>query len=114
MHDEQQKSTILINPRTNNEEYTKYSFPSKNLEYLLSGRPTVAYMLDGMPEEYKNYFIIPEDDSADSLAKTISNILIMSDEEQEIIGKKARDFVLNNKNYIIQSKKIIDLIEKSE
>lgn len=112
LHDEQQKSTILINPRQNNEEYTKYSFPSKNLEYLLSGRPVVAYMLDGAPDEYKDYLVIPEDNSVESLAKVLNRILGMSDEEQSKIGQRARDFVLNNKNYIVQTRKIVELIEK--
>ena len=51
---------VLVNPRPNNEEYTKYSFPSKNIEYLMTGKPVVAYMLDGMPGYYKDFlFEIP-------------------------------------------------------
>ena len=46
---------VLVNPRPNNEEYTKYSFPSKNIEYLMTGKPVVAYMLDGMPAYYKDF-----------------------------------------------------------
>lgn len=46
---------VLVNPRPNNEEYTKYSFPSKNIEYLMTGKPVVAYMLDGMPEKYRDF-----------------------------------------------------------
>lgn len=46
---------VLVNPRPNNEEYTKYSFPSKNIEYLMTGKPVVAYMLDGMPQHYKEF-----------------------------------------------------------
>lgn len=48
-------ASILINPRPNSEEYTKYSFPSKLLTYLMTGKPTVAYMLDGMPACYSQY-----------------------------------------------------------
>jgi len=47
------KADVLVNPRPNNEEYTKYSFPSKNIEYLASGNPVVTYMLDGMTEWYR-------------------------------------------------------------
>ena len=51
---------VLVNPRPNDEEYTKYSFPSKNIEYLMTGKPVVAYMLDGMPSCYADYiYIIP-------------------------------------------------------
>ena len=53
---------VLINPRSNSEEYTKYSFPSKNIEYLMTGKTVVAYMLDGMPKCYENYvYIIPDE-----------------------------------------------------
>ena len=46
---------VLVNPRMNDNEYTKYSFPSKNLEYLMSGRPVVACMLDGIPPVYRDF-----------------------------------------------------------
>lgn len=112
LHDEQQKSTMLINPRQNNEEYTKYSFPSKNLEYMLSGRPAICYMLDGMGEEYKDYLIIPEDNSVEALANAIKSVLDKTDEEQKEIGMNARNYVLENKNAVVQTKKIIDMLNK--
>ena len=55
------KADVLVNPRENNEEYTKYSFPSKNIEYLASGNPVVAYMLDGMPECYRNFIYVADE-----------------------------------------------------
>ena len=112
LHEEQQKATLLVNPRQNNEEFTKYSFPSKNLEYMLSGRPTICYMLDGVPDEYSNYLIVPENDSVEALAETIKSVFDKTYEEQSQIGIKARNFVLENKNYLVQTRKIIDLLNK--
>jgi len=63
-----QSANVLVNPRPNNEEYTKYSFPSKTIEYLLSGKPVVAYMLDGMPDIYRNFIYNIEDYSSFSQA----------------------------------------------
>lgn len=54
-HEWQKKADVLINPRPNDDEFVKYSFPSKNIEYLLTGKPVVAYLLDGMPREYENF-----------------------------------------------------------
>lgn len=54
----QRKAVVLVNPRTNAGEYTKYSFPSKNIEYLLTGKPVVAYMLDGMPGCYRDFLVV--------------------------------------------------------
>ncbi len=48
---------LLVNPRRAEGEYTRYSFPSKNIEYLLSGNPVLAYLLDGMKNCYKDYII---------------------------------------------------------
>lgn len=65
------RADVLVNPRPNNEEYTKYSFPSKNIEYLSSGRPVVAFMLDGMQEMYKNFIIEINDFDEKNIVDTI-------------------------------------------
>jgi len=76
----QKKADILVNPRPNNEEYTKYSFPSKNIEYLLTGNPVVGYMLDGMPECYRKfmYIVEPEEGGAKAIADAIQKSLSLS------------------------------------
>lgn len=66
------KADVLVNPRANDEEYTQYSFPSKNIEYLLSGNPVVAYMLGGMPEDYRRFMHIVSDDRVESLRNAIA------------------------------------------
>lgn len=66
-----QESDVLVNPRQNDDEYTKYSFPSKNIEYLMTGNAVVAYMLDGMPEAYREFLNIPCDNSVESLAESL-------------------------------------------
>ena len=53
--EEELKATLLVNPRPTGEEYTKYSFPSKNMEYMASGTPVLTTCLPGMPAEYNEY-----------------------------------------------------------
>jgi glycosyltransferase involved in cell wall biosynthesis len=108
----QQNASLLINPRNNKEEFTKYSFPSKTMEYLASGTPTLIYKLDGIPEEYYEYcyYINGEDDSIDTLANTISEILTKSKDENKILGDRAKQFILKNKNGNAQALKIIEYI----
>lgn len=67
-----QNADVLVNPRQNNEEYTKYSFPSKTIEYLLSGKPVVAYMLDGMPECYREILCVPNNEISETIIETLS------------------------------------------
>lgn len=106
----QSKATVLVNPRQNNEDFTKYSFPSKNMEYLSSGVPVVAYKLDGIPDEYDDYIFYVKDNSVQALTDKLLEVCELSGEERAEIGRKASDFVLSQKNPIAQTKKIINLI----
>ncbi|MFQ9737208.1 MAG: glycosyltransferase [Christensenellaceae bacterium] len=107
----QKVATVLVNPRQNNEEFTKYSFPSKNLEYLSSGIPLVAYKLDGILDEYDDYINYVEDNSIVSLRNKLIEVCEWTYEKRELFGYKAQKFVLEQKNQLIQTKKIIELIE---
>lgn len=106
----QKKALLLVNPRTNEEEFTKYSFPSKNIEYLTSGRPVICYKLDGIPDDYNNIFNYIIEDS-DSLFTTCLDYFIgMDEKELNSIGVKGKNFVLEHKNYLSQTNKILDLV----
>lgn len=106
----QSSATVLVNPRQNNEEFTKYSFPSKNLEYLSSGTPVIAYMLDGMPLEYGKYIISPENNSIEALRNAIDSVCSLSQSELKKIGDKGKKFVIKEKNSIKQTEKIVNMI----
>lgn len=110
----QKNATVLINPRKNNEEYTKYSFPSKILEYLSSGTPVIAYKLDGVPEEYDDYIYYINGEGIEDIANKIIEICGKSEEERNEFGRKANKFVMENKNNVVQTKKILQMIQLSK
>lgn len=62
---------VLVNPRGNTDEFTKYSFPSKTMEYLLSGSKVVMYPLPGIPREYFEFIKFVEGDSTENLKDTL-------------------------------------------
>ncbi|MEN6316040.1 MAG: glycosyltransferase [Clostridiaceae bacterium] len=107
---EQLKAALLINPRPTNEEYTRYSFPSKNMEYMASGTPTLTTKLPGMPEEYNEYVYLIEEETAKGLSLALRSILSKPEEELHEKGMRAKEFVLHEKNNLIQSKKVLDMI----
>lgn len=105
------EATLLVNPRPTGEEYVKYSFPSKTMEYMASGTPVLTTVLPGMPKEYHSYVYLLEDESADGIAAKLAAVLDQSDEALFRKGREARDFVLNEKNNVIQAKKILDMLK---
>jgi len=109
----QKSATILVNPRPNNEEYTKYSFPSKILEYMSSGTPVLSFRLAGIPDEYNSYYYTLEgDDTEIAILNGLRNTLAISEVELANYGKRAKEFVLREKSAIFQTRKIVDMINE--
>lgn len=107
----QSKATVLVNPRQNTDEFTKYSFPSKTMEYLLSGVPVVAYKLEGIPDEYDSYMAYVQDNSPKSLAETLCTVCEDVDGRYEQMAKEAAEFVKREKNPAKQTDAIIKFIK---
>lgn len=107
----QHKATILINPRTSEGEFTKYSFPSKTMEYLLAGKSVIINRLPGIPEEYYNFVFTPKDESVDSLAKCIEDVIRLSPEIRHKKASEGKQFVESQKNALVQTSRILELIK---
>lgn len=108
--EEEIRATLLINPRPTNEDYTKYSFPSKNMEYMSTGTPVLTTCLPGMPEEYKQYIYLIDDESENGICEAIRTILSKSSVELHEKGIQAKEFVLSYKNNVKQAGKLLGLL----
>ena len=108
----QRQATVLVNPRTNQGEYTKYSFPSKTMEYMASGRPVMMFRLDGMPEEYDAFLTYIPEESAESVRNTMRSLKERDPAELDAIGARGREFVLKNKNRNVQMQRVLDFINE--
>lgn len=109
----EKEATLLVNPRYSNKEYTKYSFPSKNIEYMASGTPLLTTKLPGIPDEYFDYSFTIDEENKDGIKKKITEILSKKNEELKEFGKNAMNFVTQNKSKQIQAKKIEKLLKDS-
>jgi glycosyltransferase involved in cell wall biosynthesis len=105
----QKSCTVLINPRPKNGEYTKYSFPSKIMEYMSSGTPVIAYKLEGIPEEYYEHIYMVNDDKG-GLFGTLKDVLCKDEQELFRKGQIAKEFVLTQKSGEKQGEKILQML----
>ena len=105
----QKTASILVNPRKN-QVFTKYSFPSKVLEYMASGTPMLAYKIDGIPEEYDPYYYHIED-KEEGFVESLKKVMSLSSDERCEMGERARRFVSEFKNPKHQAQKMIDFIK---
>lgn len=106
-------SDILVNPRTNDNEYTKYSFPSKDIEYLQTGNIVVGYMLDGIPDIYADFIITPNSNSVDDLREALVMAINASSEEQTEKFHKAIDYLSKNCEKTAVAKRVVKMISEA-
>ncbi|KXH86865.1 glycosyltransferase [Sporosarcina sp. HYO08] len=107
----QQEAGILLNPRPANDPISLYTFPSKMIEYLISGTPVATTKLNGLTDDYLQYVFIFDNEGPEEIAKTIDNLLIQDVDYLIAKAKEARNFIINNKNWDIHSKKIKEFID---
>ncbi|VVO86704.1 hypothetical protein PS850_02135 [Pseudomonas fluorescens] len=106
----QRNAALLINPRDNDSEFTKYSFPSKIIEYMSSGVPVLMYRLDGIPDEYYGFcYLIPPGDNG--LKMKLFELSKLSDSEFISKGESAKKFIIENKMPDMQVAKLLNVIK---
>lgn len=107
----QRSASLLVNTRSSKGIDAKYSFPSKTIEYMLTGRPILMARLPGMSDEYFDYMYTMDDSCIAAMAESIKAVCGLAETELAETGRKAFEFVKLNNNNIVQAKKIIELIE---
>lgn len=106
----QREADFLINARSAEDQYVKYSFPSKTLEYMLSGTPLITTMLPGIPEDYKDYVLVLNDNEPRTICEMLQKVINIDKQERYNIGLKALEFA-KTKNYINQGRKILNFLD---
>lgn len=105
----ERKATVMVNT-TPPQDFTRYFFPSKNMEYLASGTPTIMFRLGCMPQEYDDYLYYVDGNDAEALRKKIIEVCEKPQEELNEFGNRAKQFILKKKNPTVQCKRILDFI----
>ena len=110
--DKEMEATLLVNPRPTAEEFVKFSFPSKTMEYMSTGTPVLTTVLPGMPEEYHPYVYLIRDETPQGIARALKDTLAQSDEALLQKGMAARNFVLTEKDNVTQAEKILEMLKR--
>jgi len=101
---------VLISLRNIEDSISKYAFPSKLMEYMLSGTLILSTKIEGIPDEYDQFIDFTENVEPNSLAKKIDDILSLDDETYFYKSLRQQDFILEQKNFLVQTLKIAKLI----
>ena len=64
-----------------------------------------------LPEEYKPYLYLIQEETPQGIGQALSQVLSHSDEELFQKGCQARQFVLEQRNNVVQAEKVLDMLE---
>ena len=106
----QKQATLLVNPRHSSDAYTIYSFPSKTMEYMASGTPTLMSHLKSIPKEYDSHLFYFDDESIDGFSKRIVEVCEKTPVELAEFGAKASQFIMQYKTPCPQVEKIVSFM----
>ncbi len=106
------EASLLVNPRPTDSDFVKYSFPSKIMEYMSSGTALVTTNLPSMPEEYKKYVYVFEEETVNGFKRKLEELFSLSEKELYIRGMVAKRFILENKNNIVQAQKLVNMLKR--
>lgn len=88
---------LLINPRPIKLDSSRFSFPSKLLEYMSSGVPILTTKLECLPSEFHNCLYFTYDDSASAISNEIVNLFHIPAKDRNTIGENAKK--ISTKHY---------------
>lgn len=103
-------AALLVNPRPINVNFGNHSFPSKLLEYMASGTPTMTTRLPNLPADYLKHLVVSEDDPV-SMAASIDGFLMELEQTRQAFGRSSRDFILTTRGAAAQGARIRGFIE---
>ena len=77
---------------------------------MSSYTPVLTTKLPGMPEEYKKYVYLIENDGEQGICKAIKNVFNKPAAERYAFGETAGKFIKENKNNVYQTKRMAEFL----
>ncbi len=105
------RADLLLVIRKTQARNTRYFFPVKLFEALLSAVPVLATNTGHLKAEYGEYLYVLEDETAEGLVQGIRAVQAVPWEQRRELGARARAFMIREKNWRSQCRRLRDYIE---
>lgn len=112
--EKEREAALLVNVRNPRDDYTAYSFPSKTIEYMSSGTPLLTSRLPGIPPEYFDYCYSIAGNDVSEIKTALERIMGDSYEARCEMGRRARNFIRENKTAFRQAERVLHFIAQIE
>jgi len=104
------QASFLINLRDTTWPGGKYSFPSKLVEYIRQGKPVISTRLDGIPEEYFDYFSLLDDTDDERFARSLAQALAAEAKELDAAVSSAQAMLRERKSSPVVGRRMLEAL----
>ncbi|MBQ2897474.1 MAG: hypothetical protein IJE46_04015 [Clostridia bacterium] len=102
------QADLLLHIRVPDAPYAPYCFPSKVFEYLATGNKVASVIMAGIPEDYYKYMIPIENFSSEGIVNAVKFAKDNGNSKEN-----GQEFVIENKNDVVQTKRMLDFAKVS-
>jgi glycosyltransferase involved in cell wall biosynthesis len=97
---------VLLNLRVTRSLNTKYFFPSKMMEYLVSGVPVISTCTGHVEEEFGAFTFLLREETPEALADLLERIAALEPAGRHAQAARARAYMASNKTWLAQTQKL--------
>ena len=110
------QAAVFLNLRDPNLPENIVNFPSKVPNYLSYGKPVISTWIDSFSDDYRDHLLIVEnlspDTFADAFAAKVTEVMTWSVKERQIYCANLRNFVCQDKLWVMQSRRMLDWMSR--
>lgn len=107
------KADLLINITQVEKVNEDFGFPSKLIDYVLTGKPVLTNRFPALPLEFYNFVHVIENTDADGIRAAIENVSKKSEEELQLGCKTGYRFITENYSYTKIADELLAFINKT-
>lgn len=102
---------LLVNPRIDNKMTDTFGFPSKMIEYLLSGTPVLTTRFAAMPDDYLSFVHLIKNQTGQGISNAIENVFSQPEEIRKQMSREAYDYAFVHHSYNCITDDMINFID---
>lgn len=110
----EREADLLISPRLSDNYVTRYTFPSKILEYMTTGTPVLANRLEGVSVDYDAYVNYASDSTPAAWGQAIMRIALDESGSFREKAQAAKRFVRSAKSWNEQGARLAQFIATAD
>jgi glycosyltransferase involved in cell wall biosynthesis len=114
LDDVYKSASIFVNPRPSSDERTRFLFPSKIVEQMVTGKPVISTDLACLTDQFREHLLIVAPETSDRLLEVLIQADHMGEEERASRGSRAKEFVIQNYSPPVVGRLIFNEIRKFE